>query len=211
MSVVSLDDTYYLLRESSSLRLTDVPDKLTRNNLIDFRPKGILVQDTWNNPFFPLRPAPMKDTNKMDLPLAFRSYYELYTSRKTNFLPWHYVVEMIGNRYYVFNTRPLHLKYPLSDAEAQDRKEHLEFPIDYDEETTKFLREKPFLIDDAIHIAIIGDSNTDIYGRKIYQTIGEVCVHSNTYLFRIPRHEDRIKKLNLGKSFNLDQIFKFSR
>lgn len=205
---VNVEDTYKILNEVSEERLDITRDAASISNKFTMKPQGFLIQDSYNNPFLPVHPRPRLDTAKMDLIHLFKRVRENYGRFSMDFLPWHYIVEFIGNRYYVFNTRPIDLKYPLTTNEVlkfQKRKET------WDEITNLFMTDKIFDISEAIHICIIGDSNSDIYTKKIYELIGRSCIVPFVRYFKIPQGIfQRIFPLNMGKKFNVDYISKFT-
>lgn len=205
---VNVEDTYKILNEATNERLDITRDAASISNKFTMKPQGFLIQDSYNNPFLPVRPRPRLDTSKMDLIHLFKRVRENYGRFSMDFLPWHYVVEFIGNRYYVFNTRPIDLKYPLTTNEVltfEKRKET------WDEITNLFMTDKIFDISEAIHICIIGDSNSDIYTKKIYELIGRSCIVPFVRYFKIPQGVfQRTFPLNIGNKFNIDYISKFT-
>lgn len=88
-------------------------DHSSISNKFKPRPLGIIIQDSYNNPFFPIRPMPRVDSAKIDLILIFKRFRELYSQFDITLLPWHFVIEFIKDRYYVFNTRPIDMFSPL--------------------------------------------------------------------------------------------------
>jgi len=96
------------------------------------RPQGVIIQDTWNNFVFPIRPKPKIDTFKFDTLEVIKRFRSEYSTFPSLFLPWHFVVEMVGSRYYAFNTRPLTMRYPLSSNEILDRLDTLPYDIEHD-------------------------------------------------------------------------------
>jgi hypothetical protein len=155
-----------------------------------------------------VRPRPRLDTSKMDLIELFKRVRENYGRFSMDFLPWHYVVEFIGNRYYVFNTRPVDLRYPLTNNEVEKFKERKK---SWDGITKMFMQDKIFDISEAIHICVVGDSSADIYTKKIYEIIGRTCIVPFVRYFKIPQGVfQRLFPLNMGKKFNIDYIAKYT-
>jgi hypothetical protein len=71
------------------------------------------------------------------------------------------------------------------------------------------MQDKIFDISEAIHICIIGDSNVDIYTKKIYELIGRTCIVPYVRYFKIPQGVfQRLFPLNIGRKFNIDYISK---
>ncbi len=205
--LLPFEHTKSLLENTNEpIRVSTIKDTANKLNKI-VRPQGIVIQDTYNNFLFPIRPNPQLDTSKADLPVVFRRYRELYTDFNPDLLPWHYVVEMVGNRYYVFNTRPTDTRFPVDNLTVLKYKHELK-----SEDSIEFFKNLVYRIDDMIHICIIGDSNLDIYPRKIYTLIGRICVAPMFRNMRIPGSpENRIFDFNLGRKFNIQSIIKFAR
>ena len=179
-------------------------------NKFKLRPQGLLISDTYNSPFFPIRPVPRVDTAQFNLPIVTKRYRELYTQFKSTFLPWHYVCEMIDEQYYIFNTRPIDMTFPIDNLTAKQIKDEKE--IEWDENTTRFMKDNIFDISQAIHICIIGDSNKDVYVRKLYELIAKLCLLPTINRYKLPGGlYQRVFILNMGQRFNFNQISKFIR
>lgn len=182
---------------------TDYPNKA--NKIV--RPQGIIIEDTWNNCVFPIQPHPQIDTSRFDLHIVMKRFRELYLNFPSDFLPWHYVVEMIGPRYYIFQTRPLDAKYPLTNQEILDATHSFK-----DETTIKFFEDKIYQINNMIHICLIGDSNVDIYPDKLYRLIGRTCVRPMYWDSRIKGGiESTLIGLNIGKKFSTAKLIRGAR
>jgi len=206
-NIVPLNETFELLQEKSD-RVSTARDAASNTNKFITRPQGVLVQDSYNNPFFPIRPKPRLDTSKMDLKEVHLRYRELHSRTKSLFLPWHFCVEMVQDRYYVFNTRPLDMKFPIDSLLASSRDESK----NWDEITKMFMTDKIYDINEAIHVCVVGDSNLDVYTRKIYEIIGRSCIVPTLRQYKLPGGLfQRVFGLNLGHRFNLDYIAKFIR
>ncbi len=90
MHIVSFEDTQALLSgdvlfEEIEQRLTGSADQSSIANFM-VKPKGIIIQDSYNNFAFPIRPKPMIDTKKCDLPILAQIYREEYTAFATDIL-----------------------------------------------------------------------------------------------------------------------------
>lgn len=192
--------------EPSRPRITadkDGPNKL--NKIV--RPQGIVVQDTWNNPIFPIQPNPRIDTARFDLFEVIKRFRELYLSFASMFLPWHYMVEMIGDRYYIFQTRPIDTKFPLSNEEIISAKHEFKDVI-----TKTFFDNKTYQVNNMIHVCLVGDSALDIYPEKLYKLIGRTCISPMYRDMRIVGSiNTSVTGFNLGGKFNLESMKKFSR
>ncbi len=206
--VISLDETYQMLFEQEEERLKITRDAASVSNKFRTKPQGILIQDTYNNPFLPIRPRPRLDTSKMDLKEVYQRARENYGTFASDFLPWHYVVEMVGNRYYVFNTRPIDTKFPLYNREVLKFTERKKT---WDMVTDAFLKDNIFDISEAIHVCIIGDTNIDIYTKRMYEKMARTCMTPFYRTYRIPKGLfQRTFPLNIGKKFNMDMLIKFN-
>lgn len=206
--LVKVDKTYELLSEAMQERLDSSRDAASISNKFTTKPQGFIIQDSYNNPFLPVRPRPRVDTSKMDIIELFKRVRENYGKFSMNFLPWHFVVEFITDRYYVFNTRPIDLKYPLTNKEVNRFKERKK---DWDNITKMFMQDNIFDISEAIHVCVIGDSSIDIYTKKIYEVIGRSCIVPFVRYFKLPQGVfQRLFPLNIGRKFNIDYISKYT-
>ena len=180
MYYVNYEDTYDLLTNQITLeemahsRVKESKDKINLSNKFINRPKGFILTDSYNHFTFPIQPKPMIDTAKFDLREIYLRYRELYSESKSIFLPWHFSCELIGSNYYIFNTRPLDLKFPLNSHDVINWKK--EYKIEWNKITNLFFKTKPFNIEDAIHICIIGNTDLDIYTKTIYKSIATTCI-----------------------------------
>jgi hypothetical protein len=202
--IININSTYELLNEN---RVLSSKDNTTLQNKFKTRVQGIIITDSFNNPFFPI-PRPKIDTSKFDLLEVFRQYKELYGQMKSLFLPWHFCVELVEDRYFVFNTRPLDLKFPINTNEAINNQSKLN--IYWDDKTKSFFKNKIFDIKEAIHICLIGNTNLDIYTTKIYNLIGSTCIMPILRQNKLPGGlYQRVFDMNLGKRFKLESISRF--
>ena len=171
------------------------------------KPQGIVIQDTWNNFIFPIRPTPKIDTSKFDTLEVIKKFRITYSTFPSIFLPWHFVVEMIGNRYYILQMRPIDTKFPMSSKEVLESKHYFE-----NEEIKNFFEKPLYDINEMLHICIIGDSSFDVYPDKLYRLIGRTCLAPYfRNMFITGSYESRIFNFNMGKKFNFSSIIRFSR
>jgi len=214
--LISLENTYTLLTEDVDNINTLIVNNLGRvdaskdhpsiSNKFKPRPLGILIEDSYNNPFFPIRPMPRVDSAKIDLILVYQRFRELYSQFDITLLPWHFVIEFINDRYYVFNTRPLDMFFPVNNQQVKNRQDL------WDDVTKTFIKNYNFDIKEALHILIVGDSNIDIYTRKFYELLGRVCIVPWVRYFKItPMDYETIIPLNMGRKFKLSLTTKFVR
>jgi hypothetical protein len=206
--------TYSILEETESLSLDQLvklgridmnSDKQSLINKIFPRPLGVLIQDSYNNPFFPIRPTPRLDTSTMNLLEIYKRFKTLYSGSFTDtFLPWHYCIEFVGNTYQVFATRPIDMKFPLSSIQAQNRKDF------WNEATQQFMTDNIFDINMAIHVLVIGDSNFDVYPNPFYNKLSRTCVVPFIRYFKLPNAGlQRIFSLNMGKNFDFTYLLNY--
>lgn len=174
-----------------------------KQNKFTIKPQGIIITDTYNNPFFPIE-YPKIDTSKIDLIEIHKRFRENYLRSKSLMLPWHFMIEMVNDIYVVFNTRPIDMKFPLNNQEAK------EWAKDWDPVTELFFKENIFDISEAIHIGIVGNTSLDIYTNKTYSMIGNFCITPIVRQYKLPAAlHQRIFGLNLGSKFNLNTITRF--
>lgn len=187
-------------------RVEAAKDHPSVSNKFKPRPVGIIIYDSYNNPFFPIRPMPRVDSAKIDLFVIFKRFRELYSQFKVTLLPWHFVVEFIEDRYYVFNTRPVDMFFPMTNQEVLNRQDL------WDDATKEFMERKLFDIQEALHILVVGDSNIDVYTRKFYELLGRICIVPYIRYFKIANIDyETIVPLNMGKKFKLSSVTKFVR
>ena len=162
------------------------------------RIKGVVFSDTYNNPFFPIKNPLLKiDKSDMNLIKIRREFRLIYDAPKISFLPWHFFIEFIHDQYFIFNTRPIDMKFPLVNTEVENVE-------DKDKETQSFLRRNLFDISELIHVVICGDTNSDIYTRNAYETIGPYCITPILRLNNLPLAlYQRVFPLGIGDKFDL--------
>jgi len=185
-------------------RVTAAKDHPSISNKFKPKPLGILIEDSYNNPFFPIRPMPRVDSAKIDLFLIYKRFRELYSQFEVTLLPWHFVIEFIEDRFYVFNTRPIDMFFPLSNQDVLNRQDL------WDDTTKTFIKNYMFDIKEALHILVVGDSNIDIYTKRFYELLGRVCIVPFIRYFKIANIDyETIVPLNMGRKFNLSLTTKF--
>lgn len=201
-------DYYNQLLQEADIKVDSTKDAASTSNKFSTRPQGILIQDTFNNPFFPINPRPKLDTSKLDIIEVYKRYRETYSRFNSIMLPWHFCVEMIEDRYVAINTRPLDMRFPIDNKEALT----LQKENNWDEITELFFDENIFDISEGIHVAIIGDTNSDVYPKRIYEVIGRMCILPTLRQYHLPGGlYSRVFGLNLFKKFNLDYVTRFIR
>lgn len=174
-------------------------DRPTNANKIQRRPQGVIITDTRNHPVFPLSMVSL-DTSKFWLPTIQKEYHTKYSKMETEFLPWHYTVEMIGPTYYAFCTRPVDMRFPLTNNESY--KIMKANGVSMNKETKYFFKNQPVEMQDCIHVCLIGDSTKDIYTKKMYQLIGRACAGPFLRYFRLPiKIGQAVHAINMGNRF----------
>ncbi len=187
-------------------RVSAANDHPSISNKFKPKPLGIIISDSYNNPFFPIRPMPRIDSAKIDLFLIYKRFRELYSQFEVTLLPWHFVIEFIKDRYYVFNTRPIDMFFPVNNQDVMNRQDL------WDDVTKTFMKNYIFDIKEAIHILVVGDSNIDVYTKKFYELLGRFCIVPNIRYFKIANIDyETIVPLNMGRKFNLSLTTKFVR
>lgn len=162
--LIDLKETYQYIKEEtipSDIISSDLP--ATQNRMQ--RPSGVIIWDSYNNPLFPITHPDLRlDTSKFQLPKLSREFKTFYSKLAVNYLPWHYTIELVDNTYYTFVTRPLDQVFPVEYNKVDS--------ID---------------IQNCIHICILGDSNIDVYTKKIYEIIGTRLIGPIVRLFKSPK------------------------
>jgi len=137
-------------------------DKST-NYFNRYRPEYICIYDSYNNPFFPY-PHVIYDKATFDLP-DYEHYLNQQIGFRLQYLPFHFYVEYIKQEYYIFNTRPTLMKPLLPNIDQTvigkyitKNKKLIKYPEIYTISN----------IQNAIHICILGDSNSDVYDKSLY-------------------------------------------
>lgn len=208
--ILSLQDTYEkILNEAVDLsRISSQKDSTSIANKFTTKPQGIVITDSYNNPFFPIQPKPRIDTSVVDILELYRRFRELYSQFSVVFLPWHYIIEFVDDRYYIFCTRPIDMKFPMTNNEVSDGQRG----VVWDDDTKNFMIDKVFDISEMIHILIIGDSYLDVYTKKFYELIGRICITPIIRFFKLPESiGQRIFFFNIGSKLNRNLIVKFVR
>jgi len=172
-------------------------------------PQGFFIYDSVNNPFYPI-PWIKLDSDKFDTIELFQRYKENYTKvTGALMLPWHFTIDLVRFEYFVVNTRPLNLKFPITTL---DFKKYNKNYKTFNSEFSQFLIQEPFDLSEGIHIVIIGDSHLDVYPKKFYNAIVRFCIDPFVRYFRIPKsYITRIIPINLGKKIIFDKIIKTIR
>jgi len=170
---------FSIITESSNIH-PDLNRDKTTNYFVSYKPKSIVIYDTYNNPFFPYSDI-VFDKATFDLP-RYHDYLNKKIGLNLEFLPFHYYIEYITNDYYIINTRPLLMK-PLIE---QDKFKQYE---------------------ESIHICILGDTNSDIYDKSLYKKLHSLLKHLFIIFKWGNLNKTKIKFLNIGKNFYENKIF----
>jgi len=183
-----------LLNEFLIDQTRDIPSK--PNKIIN-RTKGIIICDTYNNPFFPIDTIRI-DNADSNLNKVFNRYKQLYATDKSVYLPCHYCIELIEYNYVVYNTRPLNLKFPIVKSELEEH--------NWDNITKQFIK-LPNELTEYIHVWVIGDSNSDMYSKKFYNCLATMCIEP--ILFNNKQSKtliDNVFPLNMGINFKMNKM-----
>ncbi|MFW6219393.1 MAG: hypothetical protein ACOC33_00865 [bacterium] len=196
------------IKQEEKVKITHTMDSKSTSNKFRTRPQGVIIQDTYNNFIMPIRPNPRIDTSKFDLLEVIKTYRTLYTQFNPILLPWHYCVEMVQDKYFVFNTRPIDMQYPL------DSNTVLKYANAgrWDKETHDFFDRNIVDVSQCLHICLVGDTNLDVYPNKLYTLLGRLCMGPIFgYLKIIRGSTQNVFPLNIGKRFNTSILNKFAR
>lgn len=228
LNQITLRDRFYYLNEDQDTKnnITDSiiekikkpnPTKLTQleirsiNNKINFKPQGIIITDTVNNPVFPID-IPIIDDSKFNLPNVKKRFQLFYCPIGLVYLPWHYVVEIINGKYYFFNTRPVNMKFPVTTMELNELLSFNRQYLNITDSTDQFLKNPQFEIANALHICIIGDSNYDVYMDDLYQNISRICIEPYLDYFKLGKEINiKVINFNLGKKFLFEKLQTYIR
>ncbi|MEM4385645.1 MAG: hypothetical protein QXD03_03765 [Candidatus Anstonellales archaeon] len=190
-----------ILEDGSYSGLLSIHDKRTPSTIIrHIRDVNIIIQDTYNNPFFPI-PRPRIDTGDFDAITVHNYFKSYYSSLRLMMLPWHYLVEFCEYKYIAINTRPIDMRFPISSTYAIEN-----LPLNHDE--INLISEID--LSDCIHICIIGDTNKDIYTSNFYKVLKNFCIDPIMRLFKINKtKKDAIHFIRIGKNINKSLIVGF--
>jgi len=186
--LIPFQETYDFIFEETDPSLISqlaTADNLSSYNAFKgFKPQGFCISDTYNHPVFKF-PKPQIDTFKPDIIEINKQFQLLYSSNELKMLPWHYMIELVGDKYVVYNTRPIIYRYPLLSKNIQLDNSKLLSDIE---------------IQEYIHIGIIGDSNIDIYSIELYNIIKQFCIIPIKKINKIYTSLDKLVIfLNIGK------------
>jgi len=121
-------------------------------NVILGKPKGWLIIDSVNNPFFPTNIFEI-DTLQFNTDKLKVDLHKKYGGNiRDLFMPWHYTVDLVNEQPFIVQTRPPMYKSLLPGYERW----HV--------------------------ICIIGDSSVDIYGSKFYKQIAHNIINPWQYV-----------------------------
>ncbi|MEM4385289.1 MAG: hypothetical protein QXD03_01940 [Candidatus Anstonellales archaeon] len=199
--LVSNDEFLKIIEEGKHSSLLNLYDKRTSSAVIKHpRNISIIIQDTYNNPFFPI-PRPRLDSSDFDTMYVYNYFRSYYSSFKLMMLPWHYLIEFCEFKYIAINTRPLDMRFPLESSYVI---ENVSLTEDEKDIFSKID------ISDSIHICIVGDTNRDIYPSDFYKTIRNFCIVPIMRMFKVNKtRENLIYFLRIGKNINRKNIVRF--
>lgn len=156
-----------------------VENAFKRTHVILGRPRGWLIMDSFNNPFFPLDIFTV-DTMKFNTSRLQREFHKKYGGNVRDlFLPWHYTVEIVDENPFVVQTRPLMYKTPIPNYERH------------------------------ISVLIIGDSNRDIYSGKFYKQIAHNIINPYKVMPGVKMQNSKDDfTFKTGSNFNTTNLLK---
>jgi len=157
-------------------------DKLT-NYFTKFKPNKIIIYDSYNNKLFPYKDI-ILDKNTFDLP-KYHYYLNKVFGTKLSQLPFHFFIELIEDEYYIFYTRNLLMKPLIPENISPDIEKEYK---------------------DSIHICILGDSNSDVYDRSLYEKIKSI-IKPLSIIFKFGSHYKSYVDVKLGKHFFEDKLW----
>jgi hypothetical protein len=166
------------------------------------RPSGIIIEDTVNNLAMPI-PHPILDTNIINIQQIHDQYVALYsgdTNDYSGILPWHFIIEFYNRDYIIYNTRPTDLSYVYTTEETRNlvktNNRHIL------NASSKTLLDSSTEFKNFIHVLIIGNSDLDVYSKKLYMKIDEFIIGPMSRQWKFaPTLNSNIFLLNLGKHF----------
>lgn len=197
---VNIDDVYSLLETYNLSPKLGSEDKYrsSSNRFIGNRPKGIILSDTYNHPLFPID-YPKIDSSKAMISKIYNRFRNLYAKSSIKFLPYHFIVEMIDGEYIVYNTRPIDKRFPINLKELKQYIKDKKIKVEKD---LQYILSNNIEIQEFIHVAIIGDTNTDIYTIPIYELIGYNCCQSIMKCYKQQIIKDvNFFSMNIGSKF----------
>ncbi len=156
-----------------------VENAFKRTHIIQGRPRGWVIMDSFNNPFFPLDMFTV-DTMKFNTSRLQLEFHKKYGGNVRDlFLPWHYVIEIVDERPFVIQTRPILYKTPIPGYERH------------------------------LSVMIIGDSTKDMYSGKFYKQMAHNIINPYKVLpgIKMQNTKDSFNFFT-GTNFNQDNLFK---
>ena len=161
-----------------------LPDQYAENRfkqtqMIKTRPKGWVIMDSWNNKPFPMDIFQV-DTMKFNTEKLANWFHQKYGGNQRDlFLPWHWVVELVNQKPYVIQTRPIMYKSNIPGFQNH------------------------------LTIMIIGDGNQDIYPGLLYKQIAHMVINPMKFLPSVRMsNSPETFTFWTGKNFNQNNLFK---
>lgn len=169
-------------------------------NRIRSKIQGFVIQDTVNNPIFPL-PFPPIDRGKGYSSKIFKQYIAKYQKQyETNTLPWHFLIEFSQYGYNVFNTRPVNLHFPYKTKQVKEIVDMNN--VSLINKRTEDLLNSGKELQEMIHIIIVGNSEMDVYTKDIYRKIGNTIIAPIAKQYKVtPLVDEGTFFLNVGQKF----------
>ena len=157
---------------------TTAETTFTRIATFKRKPLGIILMDSYNNKWFPLKRIQFDKTTS-NLRTIKNEFHQNFLGMNNDlFLPWHYTVELIGKDYVTIVTRTLTYKSLIPEY------------------------------NNYIVICIVGDSKKDMYTPKLYKTIAHSILNPLHYIPGWKLKQDGLAYHNIGDSFMISQLEK---
>lgn len=156
-----------------------VENAFKRTHIITGRPKGWLIMDSYNNQYFPLDIF-QYDTMKFNTSRLQLEFHKKYGgSVRDLFLPWHYTIEIVDEKPFVVQTRPILYKSGIPGYEKH------------------------------ISVMLIGDSSKDIYPGKYYKMLAHNIINPYKVMPGVKMQNSKESFTFWTKeNFNQDNLFK---
>ena len=154
-------------------------NRFKQTQMMKTRPKGWLIMDSKNNKLYP-QDIFTVDTMLFNTEKLQKDFHQVYGgSTRDLFLPWHYTMDLVNNKPFVIQTRPIMYKSGLPGYQ------------------------------NYMTIMIIGDSNEDMYQGLYYKQLAHMIMNPLKFMpgVRMPNSKENIEFWT-GKNFNQNNLLK---
>ncbi len=152
-------------------------NRFKQTQMMKSRPTGWLIMDSKNNKMFPQDIFTI-DTMQFNTEKLAKDFHQNYGGNSRDlFLPWHYTMDLVNNKPFVIQTRPIMYKSGIPGYQ------------------------------NYMVIMIIGDSNEDLYQGQFYKQIAHMIMNPLKFLpsVRMPNSKESIEFWT-GKGFQQDLL-----